>query len=145
MGAINARHIKADPQDARRAKALSGTWQFVYMAAFWLGTFMNAMGETILPRRICNFDSTQFVLTNASMLVTKSVIDDEEYQHLRQTKVAQKYINALGNKKFVRIKGMFTVFASGEAGDTIFWLRALPPGTAFDASKHHHKVDCRLT
>ena len=137
---LGARAIMPDPQDQRRANALCGTWQFVYMAAFVLGTMRDARGRTILPRNMVNFDATQFILTNASVMVTKSVVDEQEYKNLRQTKAAQKYIENAGRKRFLRIKGMFVIYASSEAGDTVFWLRCLPSGTEFYAETHHHVV-----
>ena len=128
---IGARLIRVDPTDARRARAMHTAWTFGYMASYLGAHLVDVNGVAARARNMVNSDETTLVLTNHSDTVDRAVCDVEVLREMKKAKKAVKKVTCEGQKRFLRVKCLFTGFANGASTAPVMWLRCLPEGTVW--------------
>ena len=129
---IGARLKRVDPTDARRARAMHTAWTFGYMASYLGAHLVDVNGVAARARNMVNFDETTLVLTNQSDTVDRAVCDVEVLREMKKAKKAVKKVTCEGQKRFLRVKCLFTGFANGASTAPVMWLRCLPEGTVWE-------------
>ena len=88
-------------------------WTFGYMASYLGAHLVDVNGVAARARNMVNSDETTLVLTNQSDTVDRAVCDVEVLREMKKAKKAVKKVTCEGQKRFLRVKCLFTGFANG--------------------------------
>ena len=137
---------RAEPQTEARARACGSLCAWQLMACLVGAQEIDRLGNRIRPGNKFNLDSTSFVLTDRCIIVDPTVCDKGVLQSMRKKKHALKSIEGSGLGKYLRVRALFLVFGDGATVAPCFWLRCLPAGTKFSATRHVLKArECTVS